>query len=190
MPKNITVYLQDEIANEMDKFPEVSWSEVCRDAILGYIIKRSKGFETSAIKVTLENTSGEQSFGRTRLRARFKLTNASDAEVLLDRARYNLVVTAGNTSYQLPPRHYLDPIKIAKGNIAMFDIHVGITKNKLSEIAEKIGTDGDVFGEFHITCYLHGPLGLFDVSNIFQTRFPNSDWRKQFPNASKKSEKK
>lgn len=42
MGKNVTIYLPDEVAENMEKFPEVNWSEICRQAILDYIETRSR----------------------------------------------------------------------------------------------------------------------------------------------------
>jgi len=39
-PKNVTILIQDELAEKMRKFPEVNWSEVCRKAIDNYIKER------------------------------------------------------------------------------------------------------------------------------------------------------
>jgi hypothetical protein len=41
MPKNVTIYLSDEIAGKMEKYPEVNWSEICRKAVLDYVDTRS-----------------------------------------------------------------------------------------------------------------------------------------------------
>jgi len=41
-PKNVTIYLSDEIAGKMEKYPEVNWSEICRKAVTDYIDTRSQ----------------------------------------------------------------------------------------------------------------------------------------------------
>ena len=41
MPKNVTIYLSDEIAGKMEKYQEVNWSEICRKAVIDYIDTRS-----------------------------------------------------------------------------------------------------------------------------------------------------
>jgi hypothetical protein len=42
MGKNVTIYLPDDVAEKMESFPEVNWSEVCRRAVLEYIQIRSQ----------------------------------------------------------------------------------------------------------------------------------------------------
>ena len=41
MPKNVTIYIPEEIAEKMEKYPEVNWSEVCRRAVTDYMTTRS-----------------------------------------------------------------------------------------------------------------------------------------------------
>lgn len=52
MPRNITVYISDEIDDRMKKVPEVNWSEVCRQGIVNYLEKRLE--TTEALYKTLE----------------------------------------------------------------------------------------------------------------------------------------
>jgi len=49
MGKNVTIYLPDEVAQKMDKLPEVNWSEICRNAITDYIETRTQTDLTSII---------------------------------------------------------------------------------------------------------------------------------------------
>jgi len=37
----VTIYLSDEIAGKMEKYPEVNWSEICRKAVVDYVDTRS-----------------------------------------------------------------------------------------------------------------------------------------------------
>ncbi len=41
IPKNVTIYLPDEVATRMEKYPEVNWSEICRKAVIDYVDTRS-----------------------------------------------------------------------------------------------------------------------------------------------------
>jgi len=47
--KNITIYLPDEVAQKMEKLPEVNWSEICRKAISDYIETRTQTDLTSIV---------------------------------------------------------------------------------------------------------------------------------------------
>jgi hypothetical protein len=42
MGKNVTIYVPDSLAREMERFPEVSWSKICRKAIMDYVNMRSR----------------------------------------------------------------------------------------------------------------------------------------------------
>ncbi|HDQ05963.1 MAG TPA: hypothetical protein ENN36_04480 [Candidatus Bathyarchaeota archaeon] len=41
MPKNLTIYIPDDVTEKMAEYPEVNWSEVCRKAITAYMHTRS-----------------------------------------------------------------------------------------------------------------------------------------------------
>ena len=56
MGKNVTIYLPDEVAQKMDKLPEVNWSEICRKAITEYVETRTQTDLTSVI-TRLKNES-------------------------------------------------------------------------------------------------------------------------------------
>jgi len=43
--RNLTVYLPKDVAEEMARFPEVNWSEVCRRAIIEYVGMRRKDLQ-------------------------------------------------------------------------------------------------------------------------------------------------
>jgi hypothetical protein len=59
MPKNVTIYLSDEIAGKMEKFPEVNWSEICRKAVVDYIDTRSQ-IDIGPILEKLKTESNEK----------------------------------------------------------------------------------------------------------------------------------
>ena len=52
MPRNITVYISNELDEKMKKIPEVNWSEVCREGIESYLEKRLE--TTEELYKTLE----------------------------------------------------------------------------------------------------------------------------------------
>jgi hypothetical protein len=58
MPKNVTIYIPDEIAEKMENFPEVNWSEICRKAVIDYIDTRSQ-IDIGPILAKLKTESNE-----------------------------------------------------------------------------------------------------------------------------------
>ena len=48
MPKNVTVYMPDDVAAKMATLPEVNWSEICRQAITSYIEARAPSAGSAA----------------------------------------------------------------------------------------------------------------------------------------------
>jgi Arc/MetJ-type ribon-helix-helix transcriptional regulator len=41
MPTNVTVYIGEDLHQEMSEHPEVNWSEVCRKGVRDYLSKRT-----------------------------------------------------------------------------------------------------------------------------------------------------
>jgi len=65
MPKNVTIYIPDEIAEKMAQYPEVNWSEVCRRAITEYVnLRNLSDFEQLAEKLRSE---GNEDYNKGRL---------------------------------------------------------------------------------------------------------------------------
>ena len=58
MGKNLTIYLPDDVADKMEKFPEVNWSEICRKAVIDYINTRSQ-VDIAAILGRLKKERGQ-----------------------------------------------------------------------------------------------------------------------------------
>lgn len=40
MPKNVSVYLPDELVKKLSEYPEINVSEICRQALENYYAKR------------------------------------------------------------------------------------------------------------------------------------------------------
>ena len=59
MPKNITLSVSDEVANQMDTMPEVNWSAVARTCIMQYIEVR-KNPDISSLLEKLQKQKGEE----------------------------------------------------------------------------------------------------------------------------------
>jgi hypothetical protein len=59
MPKNITLAISDDIANEMETMPEVNWSSVARTCITQYIELRKKP-DIAPLLEKLQKQKGEE----------------------------------------------------------------------------------------------------------------------------------
>jgi len=182
MPKNVTVYLPDEVVTEMEKYPEVSWSEICRDAIINYVTKRDKGFDVSKIRfLSVETGAGDFSFDNTSrpvLMPRFKISNGSDFDINLDRIIYDIKIRIGAWEPMLcSKKACLERINILKGREGQVEDYLEINSGIIKEISDKIG-DKDIYLRFKICGYFDGPPGSFVVSGDLSERIPNSDWKK------------
>jgi len=65
MPKNVTIYIPDEIAEQMLQYPEVNWSEVSRKAITEYMnIRNLDNFMQTAKRLEAE---GNEEYNKGKL---------------------------------------------------------------------------------------------------------------------------
>lgn len=63
MGKNLTISISDEVAQKMESFKEINWSEICRAAITSYIEARARpaGFQVQrefAVSSTQSDAAG------------------------------------------------------------------------------------------------------------------------------------
>jgi len=83
---NVTISVPDELKTEMDKFPEVSWSEICRNAISQYIAQRKN--PTPNIELTLAQSSithFSYDTGYPTLNIDLTIHNKMDSDITVDR---------------------------------------------------------------------------------------------------------
>jgi hypothetical protein len=98
---NVTISVPDDLKNEMDKFPEVSWSEISRKAILKYIEERKN--PTPKVELDLREARLEYYPSWTvspSLRMSLKIHNMMDSEVIVDRILFD--VSFVESSHQYP----------------------------------------------------------------------------------------
>ena len=87
---NVTISVSDELKGEMDRLSEVSWSEVCRNAISHYIAQRKNptpNIELDPRNVRLYNHGFET--GYPTLSIDLRIHNKMDSEITVDRILFN-----------------------------------------------------------------------------------------------------
>jgi hypothetical protein len=83
---NVTITVPEELKNEMDKFGEVSWSEICRNAISLYISQRKD--PTPKIELDIRNSwLNDYDFdtGYPTLTVDIRIQNRMNSEITVDR---------------------------------------------------------------------------------------------------------
>lgn len=88
---NITLSVSEELKRRMDELPEVSWSDVCRRAIVRYIESRTKSYSIPEAKLIKCNVRCELVKRYGTLEFGFNFVNFGE-QMVLDRLLYKLVM--------------------------------------------------------------------------------------------------
>ena len=87
---NVTISVTEQLKTEMDKFPEVSWSEICRKAISQYVSQRKN--PTPAIELDIRDVRLDtyHASGYPTLTATLRIHNKMNTDVIVDRIIFNV----------------------------------------------------------------------------------------------------
>jgi len=98
---NVTISVPDDLKTEMDKFSEVSWSEICRSAIARYIASRKNPtpqIQLMGQEIHLERF--EYNKGYPGMYVNLLIQNNMDFEIVVDRILYNVSFIDDRGSYR------------------------------------------------------------------------------------------
>ena len=143
---NVTISVPDSLKTEMDEFTEVSWSQICRDAISRYIVVRKN--PTPKIELDLQRIDlRAKDFvqGYSSLIITLRIHNKMDFEIIVDRIIFHVDFWNSSRVYTM-------------GN--SFDIHK-IILNPTSTVTKS--TYLNIYKE-----------KIYELKNIFNATFPCS----------------
>lgn len=88
--RNVTISVPEGLKKEMDNYPEVSWSEVCRKAISRYIAERKN--PTPSIELTIDDAGLDiyHDSGHPALVINLKIHNKMETEIVVDRILFKV----------------------------------------------------------------------------------------------------
>jgi len=87
---NVTISVPEELKTEMDKFAEVSWSEICRNAISGYIQARKNPIPQIQLRGKEIRPYFYHESGYPGLFVDLLIQNNMGFEIVVDRILYNV----------------------------------------------------------------------------------------------------
>jgi len=87
---NVTISVPEELKTEMDKFPEVSWSEICRNAISRYIQARKNPTPQIQLRGKEIRPYSYHESGYPGLFIDLLIQNNMGFEIVVDRILYNV----------------------------------------------------------------------------------------------------
>jgi len=171
---NVTITVTDELKAEMDKLPEVSWSEICRNAIALYISQRktpTPRIELSLNTVILEHNNFVT--GYPTLMIELKMHNKMDSEIIVDRIIVNAKGRKDSNVFPLGMGYDLHKKTVTPNSTVAARIYLVLLKEKIESLA-------DVFtSSFH--CEIHCAIYAEGFKNGYEqdltTKIPIDEWK-------------
>lgn len=178
---NVTISVSDQLKSEMDMFPEVNWSDVCRKAISRYIEERKN--PTPNIELNLGEARLERHTYRTgypTLTIFLRILNRTDSEITIDRVLTEVKFIAEDGRQPTVGVGY-DMHKRAVGPTA-----VGTSEVLIPLFREKLQELQGIFNSTFI-CQVRCVVFVEGFSNPHykevSTRIPIDDWNELVENA-------
>jgi hypothetical protein len=132
---NVTITVPDELKDKMLKYPEVSWSEICRNAISLYIAQREN--PTPRIEVEIRSTRLYPyviETGYPTLTIDAKIQNKMNTEIVVDRVLATVWARTGGNVFGFGRTFSLHRKKVKSNSAGLATFRVALTK----EILEKL----------------------------------------------------
>jgi len=184
---NVTISVSGSLKVEMDKIPEVSWSEICRGAISRYIAQRKN--PTPRIELELRNsriTPYDSETGYPTLSLDLHIHNKMDSEIMVDRVLANarFLTTDDNRVYGMGVAYDLRKKLIAPNSSGFATLHLIIPNQKIVELKDAFKATFD--------CQALCTVFVEDFRNEYnknvKTSIPIDHWKNFVAKALKKSQ--
>ena len=125
---NVTISVSDELKTEMDKFLEVSWSEICRKAISQYISERKN--PTPAIELDLRDVRLDMyhASGYPTLTATLRIHNKMNTDIVVDRILFEVRFYSPQDGhqYQVGSNHNLYRTVVSSNSVGQAQLFLPI----------------------------------------------------------------
>lgn len=129
---NVTISITEELKAEMDKYPEVNWSKVCRDAIDTYI--RIIENPSPQVEFELKDVRLQWLGVEPRLQLDLHIRNNMKSEVVLDRLFYEVIfLTSRGSEFNIGSDVYLMK-KSFSGTVAIYPF-MRINPSKMLQVS-------------------------------------------------------
>jgi len=141
---NVTISVSDELKAEMDRLSEVSWSEVCRNAISHYIAQRKN--PTPNIELDLRNsrlTADGFETGYPTLSIDLRIYNKMDSIITVDRILSNIAFFRQDQRFPIGVAYDLHKRIVGANSIGGATIHLPLPKEKIRELKDKFNSTFD-----------------------------------------------
>ena len=157
---NVTITVSQELKDKMDKYSEVSWSEICRNAISQYIAQRENPTPRIDLYITTPRLCDyDYETGYPTLTLDFKIANRMNSEITVDRI-LTTTFTADRDGKMIGfgSANDLRRKVIEPNSIGFATVHLPLTKEKLRELQNrfKLSIDCTVRCTVFVDGFEHG----------------------------------
>ena len=172
---NVTISVPEKLKGEMDKIPEVSWSEICRGAISRYIAQRKN--PTPRIELELRYSrikDYDYGTGYPTLIIDLKIHNRMDTEIIVDRilANARFIESKEPRQHSIGTAHDLRKKVIAPDSSGAATIHLTFPKEKIHELKDKFKSTFDC----QVECMVFVEGFKHEYNQVVKTSIPIDHW--------------
>lgn len=172
---NVTISVPDELKAEMDKFAEVSWSEVCRKAIARYINERMNPIPNIELDIREVRLDAYHDSGYPTLSIPLRIHNKMASEIIVDRILFKIkFIDAKNNVYSVGSGADLYRRFVPANSIGEAQIFLGIMKEKVSSINDSLKKTFRCRVECNV--FLQGFKNPFNTT--VRTKIPIDEWER------------
>lgn len=171
---NVTISVPDGLKSEMDKYPEVSWSETCRKAITRYIDQRKN--PTPKIELDIRDsrlTHYAFETGYPTLSIDLRIYNNMDSGITVDRILFNVKFLKEDKFHAIGSGYYLHKRKIGSNSFGVAQIHMVLPKEKIEQLKGVFNSTFDCY--FRCLVFVEGFGDAYNAE--VKTRIPIDIWK-------------
>jgi len=136
---NVTITVPEELKDKMDKYSEVSWSEICRNAISQYIAQRENPTPRIELYITSPRLCDyDYEIGYPTLTLDFKILNRMNSKITVDRIlTTTFAVKPDGKQIGFGSANDLRRKTIEPNSTGFATVDIPLTKEKLKELQNK-----------------------------------------------------
>jgi hypothetical protein len=170
---NVTISVPDSLKTEMDDLTEVSWSQICRDAISRYIAERKNPdpkIELDLARVDLD--AEDFNHGYPSLNISLRIHNKMNIEVMVDRIIFHIRFWKSSKFYAMGYGFDIYKTRINPSSAVRKSTFLTIHREKIQELKDVF--DSTFTCSVRCTAYVEGFKQPYHSE--LNTKIPIDEW--------------
>ena len=140
--RNVTITVPEKLKTEMDKFTEVSWSEICRKAIVRYINERKNPTPNIELDIRDVRLDTHHISGYPTLTATLRIHNKMNTDVIIDRTIFDIRFQSPQapSEYQVGSNFDLNRRIVASNSVGQAQLFQPIFEEKIKKLEDEFAS--------------------------------------------------